>query len=110
LLALPLIAVLISALGCAAPRGQPSLDSDDIDLCIRAIKQAAHDRDASAVPKLVGMLNSDDPAIRFYASDALERITGQTLGYRFYDDEEQRRAAMSRWKQWLSEQHPVKKQ
>jgi HEAT repeat protein len=70
-----------------------------------AIVKAAESRDQHAVPDLVRMLDSDDPATRLLAINALERITGQTLGYDFAATEFQRRAAADRWQKWV-EDHP----
>ena len=59
-------------------------------------------KDRAAARQFVADLESDDPAVRFYAISALEHMTGQRFGYRYYDDEEQRRPAVDRWKQWLA--------
>jgi hypothetical protein len=66
---------------------------------------AADHHDWHAVPPMVKDLESDDPAIRFYAIEGLRRITGQTFGFRYYEDEGQRQPAVDRWKQWLASQH-----
>jgi hypothetical protein len=50
-------------------------------------------------------LDDEDSAIRFAAISALKRMTGQDLGYRYYDGEYDRRAAVERWRQWLKD-HP----
>jgi hypothetical protein len=43
------------------------------------------------------MLDSDDPATRLLAINALERITGDRLGFDYAAPEAQRQAAISRW-------------
>jgi hypothetical protein len=43
------------------------------------------------------MLDSDDPATRLLAIDALERITGETLGFDASAPETERRNAVDRW-------------
>lgn len=82
--------------------GHPSLRSPDASLKIPAIKQAAATHDVAAIPTLVQDLNSTDPAVRFYSSYALKRITGRELGYEFYAPETQRRLAIERWNQWVA--------
>jgi hypothetical protein len=42
--------------------------------------------------------------MRFYAIGSLEKMTGQTLGYVYYQDAEARRSAVERWRKWLKEQ------
>jgi hypothetical protein len=97
-----LIPSLLSA-GCVA-REPISIKSDDPDLKIPAIKIAVQKHNKSAIPQLVHDLNSDDPAVRFYAIDGLHSLTGQTLGYRYFDDEEERKPALQRWNEWLAAQ------
>jgi hypothetical protein len=70
---------------------------------IPAIQKAAETRDTKSVPALVGQLNSDDPAVRLYAIQALQRITGKTFDYHFYDEVDERRPAIARWQAYLKE-------
>src|SRR6185437_4207252 len=99
-------AVAMIALGtCGAgcfDRDRPDLMSREASLKIPAIKQAADQHDQRAVPELVHDLDSDDPAVRFYAIQALQRLTGQTFDYHYYDEYEQRRPAVLKWRQWLA--------
>lgn len=97
LLLIPLV------LSCAGPREPVTLRSDDPAIKIRAIAAAVRDSDRAAVPQLIGELESDDPAIRFYAIGALQRLTGQTLGYHYFADETERARAVQRWRDWLAE-------
>jgi hypothetical protein len=91
--------------GCfTAPRVRPSLDDDDPISKIPAIKASARLKDPSAAAALVESLDDDDPAVRFYAIRALTELTGETFGYRYYDDDLERRPALERWRQWLIEQ------
>ena len=83
-------------------RDPPDLMSREASLKIPAIKQAADQHDERAVPELVHDLDSDDPAVRFYAIQALQRLTGQTFDYHYYDEYEQRRPAVLKWRQWLA--------
>jgi hypothetical protein len=98
----PILLLLLGLLGGCFGHDAPSLKSPDPSLKIPAIKQAAQSHDEQAVPVLIKALDSDDPAIRFYAIEGLQRLTGQTLDYRYYDDERQRRPALARWQQWLA--------
>jgi hypothetical protein len=90
--------------GCSAPRPQRLITNPDISGKIPAIKRAAEQKNFHAVPYLIKELNSDDPAVRFYAIEALQRLTGETFGYEFYADEDERKPAIARWQRWLNEQ------
>jgi hypothetical protein len=89
--------------GCSAPE-KPSITSNDPSLKIPAIRESAETHDRRAVAQLVKDLDSDDPAVRFYAIHGLKEITGNTFGYRYYEDDEERKPAIDRWKQWLRQQ------
>jgi hypothetical protein len=91
-------------IGCQAPRGPVSINSDDPDLKILAMKQDVNRKDARDVPTMVDDLESDDPAIRFYAIQSLRRLTGDDFGYRFYEDDDQRAPALAQWQAWLMHQ------
>jgi hypothetical protein len=97
-----LVAFCLGAGGCF-PREAQTIGAVDPMADIPAIQRAADARDAKAVPALIGQLNNDDPAIRFYAIEALQRITGRTFDYRFYDDVDARRPAIDRWNRWLKQ-------
>src|SRR6476620_9713721 len=88
--------------GCFKPE-KPSLTSEDPSLKIPAILIVAEQHDENAVRQLVVDLDSDDPAVRFYAINALREITGKSFDYRYYHDEIRRRPALKRWQQWLDE-------
>jgi hypothetical protein len=90
----------LGSAGCVHPRAPRVVTDPDPSVKIPAYKQAVRKKDRSAVKQLVADLDSDDPAVRFYAIGALERMTGRRLGYRYYDNEEQRRPAVERWQQW----------
>jgi hypothetical protein len=97
-----LIACSVAA-GCQAPRGPVSINSDDPDLKIQAIEQDVCRKNTTDIPKMVDDLKSDDAAVRFYAIQALRRMTHDDFGYRFYEDEDQRAPAIARWKKWLKQ-------
>lgn len=96
--------IVLPFIGCAKPISKGIAD-DDPSFRIPAIKQVAETHDTRAIPQLVQLLDDDDPAVRFYTIEALKRLTGETFGYRFYEDESQRRTAVGKWKDWL-EKHP----
>ncbi len=97
------VAVLL-ACGCGGPPPVRSVANPDPSGKVPAIKQAVRDNDRTKVPLLVKDLDSDDPAVRFYAIGGLQRLTGETFGYRYSDDEDRRKPALKRWQQWLAEQ------
>ena len=88
--------------GCGSLREHRGIESHDPAEKIPAIVQAGDKKDKHAIPLLVKELNHDDPAVRLYAIEALHRITGETLGYHFYDDEDARKASVARWNEWLA--------
>lgn len=91
--------------GACAPRAPRGLDSPLPQQRMEAAVRAAERQDTSAVPGIVPLLESDDPAVRMVAVQSLERITGQTLGYDHSADEPERRAAVERWVRWVSERY-----
>jgi hypothetical protein len=95
-------AVLLLA-GCTAPRPPLVVTDPDPSVKIPAIEKAVREHDMSSLPQLVKDLENDDPAVRLYANHALEVLTGQRFGFRYFDDDEQRAPAIARWKQWLNE-------
>jgi hypothetical protein len=90
-------------IGCSAPRGPRVVEDPDLDVKVPAIKQAVRAKDFSQAKQLVADLSSDDPAVRFYAINGLEKLTGQTFGYVYYQDEARREQAVRKWKAWLAE-------
>lgn len=99
-LALLMVTTFLSFSACRRdiPRG---FDSPEPAARLDAILAAARTREDSAVPDLVRMLASDDPAVRLAAIGALERITGQTLGYHHGGPQPERDAAIDRWVEWV---------
>ena len=85
------------AAGCAPPASKGGFDSPSPGANLYAILEAARTNDRTAIPHLVEQLYSDDPAVRFAAIETLEQMTGETYGYRYYDDPMTRREAISRW-------------
>lgn len=92
------------ACGCSAPRGPFLVTERDPANKIPGIKRAVEAKDLSAAKQMVIDLDNDDPAVRFYAIEGLQRLTGQDFGYKYYDDDLARQPAIQRWQAWLAEQ------
>lgn len=88
-------------IACASPKppARVPLESRFGPERAAAIVQLGQARDPDAVPALVELLEDDDRGIRMYAILALERLTGQTLGYRYQSSEGERSAAAQRWRE-----------
>lgn len=82
---------------CGPPATEGGFDSANPAARMYAIEHAAAQGDSSAVKDLIEELDSDDPGVRYMAITALERLTGQTYGYRHYDSVMQRRDAIAKW-------------
>ena len=97
--------------GCGSPTPRSSLyqqlQDEDPSVRIQAIHHAGQAKDPQAVPYLVDRLSDSDSDVRFFAIVALQKITGQTMGYDFYAPSPQRDAAIQRWRQWLQEGRPA---
>jgi hypothetical protein len=91
------IIVLGCVMSCTAPREPLTVHHADPSIKIPAIKIAVARKDLSAARQLVKDLESDDSAVRFYAINGLRRLTGETFGYLYYDDAEQRKPALKQW-------------
>ena len=87
------------AVGCAHPEGEGFESLSPRERTIAAVR-AGEARDRSAIPRLIAMLDSDDPAERFAAIRSLESITGETRGYDFAAEPYERDAAVARWVDW----------
>ena len=94
------VALATAACGRSLPR---SVGDPDPAAKIPGMTDAVADRDLSDLDRLIEDLESDDPAVRFYAIEALERLTGEANGYSYYADEDARRQGVRNWRQWLDE-------
>ena len=93
--------------GCF-PQESKVIGASDPLANIPAMQDAVRDKDYRAIPKLIGQLDSDDPAVRFYAIQCLQSLTGgRTFGYYYYDDSDARKPAVLKWRQWLAQQAPA---
>ena len=95
--------ILLLLAGCRDPLPPPTpahLTQQDPALRIRAIKAAADQKTPAAIPQLIDCLEDEDPAVRFYAIQALKLITGTERGYNYSADAASRAAAVRRWRDW----------
>ncbi len=92
-----IVAVGLTVSGCGSSYEQASFDSSNPDSKIRAIANAAKADDRGAIHDLIEQLLSEDALVRSFAIDTLEDMTGETFGYRSYDDAADRREAIDRW-------------
>ena len=90
--------------GCVHPRAPLIVTDPDPSVKIPATELAVRRHDLSAVPQLIKDLQSDDAAVRLYSAYALQQLTGQDLGYRYYAPDDDRVAAVARWQQWYDQQ------
>lgn len=98
---LSLVLALCAAAGCQQiPEG---FDSPEPAARIGAAADAAGTNDTEAIPDLIMLLDSDDPASRLIAIVSLRRITGLTLGYDHAAPLEEREPAVVRWVEWYNE-------
>ena len=71
------------------------------EVATEAMNKAAQNKSRRAIVPLVKRLYDEDPAIRLSAIKALQSITGEDMGYRSYEPEVKRVAAIKRWEAWL---------
>ena len=101
--AIPALAVAAGG-GCSKDAPLPSqVDSPNLAGKIPAIKRGVERMDPAVARQLVRDLSSADPVVRFFAIEGLRRLTDQTFGYVYYADDDQRKPAVQRWRQWLEE-------
>lgn len=82
---------------CGPSATEARFDSANPAARLYAIERAARTGDIAAAAHIVEQLDSGDPAVRLLAITALERLTGETYGYRHYDPPHMRRPAIRRW-------------
>ena len=91
--------ILLTGLSACAS-APPDFNSPEPAARNAAIVRAARDKDQSAIPDLIRMLDSDDPTTRVLAIRTLERLTGQTHGYDPEADAASRSRAVDEWTSW----------
>lgn len=65
------------------------------------MRDATERGDPQAIPVLVDRLEDEDPAVRFFAVLALERLTGTRMGFQAGAAAEERRLAVARWRRYV---------
>ena len=98
------ITLTVAVGGCGGPPPVVDVSNPDPSGKIPAMKKAVREHDLHVVRQLVKDLDSDDPAVRLFSIQALEKLTGQRYGYEYFADEIQRKPALSAWQQWLAQQ------
>lgn len=99
-----MLLVMLLFAGCDSAGGESgnaALESSNPTVRIMAIKRAGDSKDSDAVPRLVDCLQNEDESVRFYAVEALRRITGTDRGYDYKDSPQKRAAAVKRWRDFL---------
>ena len=98
---------LVLVAGCQQSIEQ-GLQSEDPVQRIEACIKAARCGDARVVPLLIERLEDSSADVRFYAIRAIEAITGDSHGYRFYAPPAERRAVVERLRRkWLKRVPPT---
>lgn len=91
------------ALGGCIPRDQAGFNAIGPAHRLDAIVLAADASDRDSLRGLIQQLDSDDAAARLLAIRALERRTGQTLGYQHDDPPWRRDRAAAAWVAWYED-------
>lgn len=93
--------------GCSASSAQLRRQMESINPSDRidAVVEAARRHDKSLTPALVDRLDDEDPAVRMYAILALERLTGERMGYSYAAPTGRRREAVETWRRYIARNH-----
>ena len=98
---LMMVLVFVGCQSAGGKYGDTGLESSSPTVRIMAIKRAGDSKDSAAVPQLVDCLQNEDESVRFYAVEALRRITGTDRGYDYKESPQKRAAAVKRWRDFL---------
>jgi len=100
-----LTATILGLSGCGGPfdrkMGLSDLENPSPAVRIMAIKWAGDNNVSSAIPPLVNLLHDEDTSVRFFAIEALRRITGTNNGYDYKASPKLRAEAVERWHEFL---------
>jgi HEAT repeat protein len=91
------VCVSVGLIGCGGYPGPVSIDNEDPAIKIPAIRRAIDANDRSQIPRIVKELESEDSAVRVVAIEALERFTGQSHGYQWWQGPKENKTAIQRW-------------
>jgi nicotinamide mononucleotide adenylyltransferase len=93
--------------GCSGYTGPRSVVNPDPAVKIPQIRKAVEAGDRSVIPQLIQDLDSNDAAVRFYAIEALQRLTDEDFEYDWTAvDRHVRAPAIRRWQKYLQD-NPV---
>ncbi|MFP4356410.1 MAG: HEAT repeat domain-containing protein [Phycisphaerae bacterium] len=81
------------------------LQHEDPHVRKEALVQAVEKNRTQALPYMVAALSDQDRVVRMTAILGLEKMTGQTLGYKYYQSWDQRQQGVEKWKRWLVERN-----
>lgn len=96
-----LVMMLSVLVGCSGFTGPRDVTNPDPHVKVPEIRRAVSSGDRSTIPQLIVDLDNSDPAVRLFAISGLERLTGQTFGYRWENQDRIDRAeSIARWKAW----------
>lgn len=93
-----LVFIAAGLAACSSPPG--GFDSPEPAARLNAVTAAARENDQAAIPSLIALLDSDDPAVRMYSFLTLEKLTHESFGYDYAAPEWERRPAVDRWIDW----------
>lgn len=96
---------LVVLSGCAPSATEGGFSNPAPGARLYAIEDAVKFNRRDKIPQIVECLCSDDELLRYLAIGALQRMTGQDLGYQFDDQEPLRFMAYQRWRQWTINEH-----
>jgi hypothetical protein len=98
-------AIILLLSGCRGPfdrkMGLSDLNNPNPTVRIMAIKWAGDNKVSSAIPQLVDLLQDEDTSVRFFAIEALQRITGTDNGYDYKAGPQLRAEAVERWREFI---------
>lgn len=100
-----LVLAVLATAGCLPSEQEPAkadFRANDTPSRVPAIVGASDTDDEDALLELIHALSDKDAAVRLFAIRSLEERTGETRGYRYYEQPEQRQAAIDRWHEWLA--------
>ena len=103
----PISTLLAGCQSAPGPAGLETLSDPDPLVRVSAIKWAGENKVTDAVEPLVDCLADEESAVRFFAIQALVKITGQDHGYDYKDDARRRLQAIERWRQSIEESLPA---